>query len=258
MGQIARDPRARNFSRLNYAYTMPRKRRRARPPRDFHLRRWTATLSIVLLFSFIALYSANVRTIATPGAHQSVAPSTKSPTPLVTSSGPLVFTNPVNASVTSVGSSFTVQVQVLNMPQFVGWDIRVWAAPWVLNATSLSISGNDFQVNASGGTAFEIIHCVNGSGAGCSSNDTTGWVHSSFGDSAPVSGNGLLFTITYKVVGNAATSQLWFGYTPILVLAAPFPNPGSSIGFPAPVLNGNYGTFQLLSSAGGGSHPWRD
>ena len=256
IGLIAQDVRARSYCRPNYAYSMPRKRNhRARPPRELHLKKLVLTLTVVFLFSVMSLYSANVRTIPNSAAHQS--PSPKAPTPLVTSSGPLVYTNPVNVSVASVGTTFTVQVVVLNMPGFDGWDIRVWAAPWIINATSLSITGNDFQVNASSGTAFEIIHCINGAGTGCAANDTAGWVHSSYGNTGVVSGNGLLFTITYKVVGNAASSKVWFGYTPIL-LQVSIASPSSANGVPTGVLNGNYGTFQLLGSGGGGSIARRD
>ena len=173
MARVGRAPRA--TSAPNGAPLITRKRcHRARPPRELHLKRWALVFTILMLFTGVALCSVSIRTTANTSPRQSSSPSRTTPVPFVTSSGPLVYTNPVNVTVGSVGSTFTVQVKVLNMPQFNGWDIRVWAAPWIINATGLSITGNDFQVNASSGTPFEIIHCVNGAGTGCASTDTIG------------------------------------------------------------------------------------
>lgn len=109
-----------------------------------------------------------------------------------------LYENPLIVPATTVGSTFTIQIIVGGMDQFNGWDIQVVIDPSVLNATSLSITGNMFE--SLGGTPFEIVHCVNGKGTGCTSADGSGIVHSAYGNTAFASGNGLLFTITFQVV----------------------------------------------------------
>lgn len=207
-----------------------------------------------MLLSGVALYSVNVRTVSESAASPASPPSPPSPvvSPLI-SSIPSVLVSPGSVSVGSVGSTFTVQVQVQSMAQFNGWDIQVYAAPWVINATSLSITGNDFAVNASSGSPFEIVHCVNGHGTGCTVSDGPGIVHSSYGNTAVLTGNGLLFTITYQVTGNAASSQLWFGYSPIDLLNDQISSPSLVYGVPHSTMPGAYGVFQLLATGGGGS-----
>jgi len=207
-----------------------------------------------MLLSAAALYSVSVRAAGESIAHRTSPPTLPSPavTPLIAST-PSVIVSPGSVSVGPVGSMFTIQVQVQSMAPFVGWDIKVYASPWVINATSLSISGNDFAVNASSGSPFEIVHCVNGQGTGCGASDGLGIVHSSYANSATLSGNGLLFTITYQITGNSATSQTWYGYSPINLLNDGISSPSSTIGVPHASLNGSYGVFQLLASGGGGS-----
>jgi Cohesin domain len=109
-----------------------------------------------------------------------------------------LYENPLIVPVKAVGSTFTFQIIVGGMDQFNGWDIQVVTDPSVLNVTNLSITGNMFE--SLGGTAFEIVHCVNGKGTGCTSADGSGIVHSAYGNTAFANGNGLLFTITFKVV----------------------------------------------------------
>jgi cohesin domain-containing protein len=129
------------------------------------------------------------------------AATSVNPSPQVSGS-PTVIVTPTSLLSLPLGSTFSVQVQVQNMPQFNGWDIQVVADPNIINATSLSIAGNDFAVNASAGTPVELIHCLNGAGSGCKTTDHKGIVHSAYGNSGLVSGNGLLFTITYVVTGS--------------------------------------------------------
>lgn len=148
---------------------------------------------LVLLSS--VLYSTGIGATSTV---QSVSPNVN---PLVSGS-PAVIVTPTSVLQLSLGSTFTVQIKVQNMPQFDGWDIQIVTDPNVINATSLSIAGNDFAVNASAGTPVEFVHCVNGAGSGCKSSDHKGVVHSAFSDSGIVTGSGLLFTITYVVTGS--------------------------------------------------------
>lgn len=150
---------------------------------------------LVLLSS--VLYSTGVG--ATSTVH-SVAPNVN-PTPQISGS-PTVIVTPSNVLPLTLGSTFSIQVQVQNMPQFNSWDIQIVADPNIINATGLSIAGNDFSVNATQGTPVELIHCVNGAGSGCKSSDHKGVVHSAYGNSGLVSGNGLLFTITYIVAAS--------------------------------------------------------
>ena len=134
------------------------------------------------------------------------------------------------------------------MSPFVGWDIQVYANNAVINATSLSISGNDFAVNATGGSAFEIEHCVNGHGTGCRSSDVPGIVHSVYQNSftLPNNGagaNGLLFTITYQVLGT--------GYSPIQLLSTGVNNPNGGLDSYT-VASGTYSIASYNVGAGGG------
>jgi hypothetical protein len=137
------------------------------------------------------------------------------------------------------------------MDQFNGWDIQVVSYTGVINATSLSISGNDFAVNASSGVSAELIHCVNGKGTGCISTDGSGIVHSAFGDTFPLTGNGLLFTITYKVTGNYNTCSC-YKYSPVQLLNDLISTPQSGNGVPHDSMSGSYGVLPPFLSGGGG------
>lgn len=149
-------------------------------------------MAVFLVLLSSVLYSAGF------GATSSVNSVGPSINPQISGS-PTVIVTPSSLLALPLGSTFTVQIQVQNMPQFNTWDIQVVADPNVINATGLSIAGNDFAVNASLGTPVEFIHCVNGAGSGCKTSDHVGVVHSQYGNSGLVSGNGLLFTITYVV-----------------------------------------------------------
>jgi hypothetical protein len=130
----------------------------------------------------------------------------------------VVYILPQTVPLQSVGSSFTVQVQVAGMDQFDGWDILVRFDSSVINATSISIAGNIFDANTTGNLPLETYHCINGVNSKLSdcSGDGMGTVHSSvvyFTNPPPpqlASGYGLLFTITYKIVGRGTYSPIQF------------------------------------------------
>ncbi len=259
---MARDGYARKYPAPNNPFMTVRKRRHtAKPPSNSHKGKWLFAMTVLVLLSATALYSVNAHTVGPSAAHKSSAPSPANPSPLVTGPAAVVAT-PGNVPVGPVGSTFTIQIKAQNLPQFNGWDIRVWADTNVINATSLSITGNDFSVNASSGTPIEIVHCVNGQGTGCTSTDVAagkGWVHSAFGDgNGVVTGSGLLFTISYQVVGNAGTSQIWFGYSPISIQNVLISSPSTGSGDPAIAMSGTYGTFQQLATGGGGTFARHD
>lgn len=228
---------------------------RANPP--LSKGRLLFAISMLILFSAAALYSVNLRAIGDSAAPPAPPSPSPFPTPLITSS-PMVIVTPSSVPGGTVGSTFTIQVKVQNMDQFNGWDIEVYGAPWVINATSLSITGNDFAVNASSGSAFEIVHCVNGRGTGCTPSDGDGIVHSSYGNTAVLTGNGLLFTITYQVIGNSAVSQTWYGYSPISLINDQILSPSSAYGVYHTSQSGTYGVFVMEGSGSGGSSPRRD
>jgi hypothetical protein len=91
----------------------------------------------------------------------------------------------------------TYQVNVTGMDPFNAWDVSVKTNQSVLNPVSISVAGNIL------GSVFQVANCINGSGTGCSINDGAGVAHSSAasGTGVAIGGNGLLFTITYQVVG---------------------------------------------------------
>ena len=165
-----------------------------------------------------------------------ISPASSTPTATI-------YLNPQTIPIQGVGTSFTIQVKVENMGQFNGWDIQITSSvPPVINATSLSISGNIFAVNTTGGSPFEIVHCVNGVGTGCTSADGQGVVHSAFGDTAFTSGNGLLFTITYQVTAAFSSS---------IVVQNSLISSSSPSGVPHVNLNAVYGTAASFGSSGG-------
>ena len=259
--QIARDcHRKNNIVRNGLPLMSIKKHRSSSVNPIFTKGRLLLAVSILMLVSAAALYSVNVHLSGESPTQSNSHPPLPDHvvTPLITSSQ-VVLVSPGSVSVGTIGSTFTIQVKVQNMDQFNGWDIRVYAAPWVINATSLSISGNDFAVNASSGSAFEIVHCVNGVGTGCTSSDGPGFVHSSYGNTAVLSGNGLLFTITYQVKGNAALSPLWYGYSPISLLNDLISSPSSGNGVQHTTLSGIYGIYpSAFAGGGGGSTARRD
>ena len=210
--------------------------------------RLSLALSLLVLLLATGLYLSLTHQLESASA--TIASSRS---PLTPSSSPTLFVSPSVVSIVAVGTTFTVQVKVQNMAQFNGWDIEVYAYPTAINATSLSISGNDFEVNASSGTPFEIVHCINGKGTGCTSTDGPGIVHSAYGNTGILTGNGLLFTITYQATGPYATCGC-SGYSPIVLQNDLISSPSSGNGVPHISMIGGYG-LPLSSGAGGGIPP---
>jgi hypothetical protein len=104
-------------------------------------------------------------------------------------------------------------VNVSLVDPFNGWDIQLQADPTIINAASLSITGNILSAN---GQTIEFTNCINGMGLNCQITGTAdgpGIVHSAVGFLGPApfstTATGLLFTVTYQVVGNG-TSQIAF------------------------------------------------
>ncbi len=127
--------------------------------------------------------------------------------PRVNAAG-LLYVNPPSQPAQASGTTVTYQIKVANIATFNGWDISVQVDPAVLNPTSFTVSGNVLAANFSA-TGLELVHCVNGIGTNCTATDGAGIVHSSFVIFGPppatASISGLLFTITYTVLGGAGT-----------------------------------------------------
>jgi len=107
------------------------------------------------------------------------------------------------------------------MDPFNAWDIAIMVNQTGINATLLSTAANTLLVNYSFATLYELENCVNGTGKGCyfdgPGSDGPGIVHSIYAAKPPVIGQlpqgpytGLLFTITYKVVGSIPYSPIQF------------------------------------------------
>jgi hypothetical protein len=155
----------------------------------------------------------------------------------------IVYVNPGIIPVLPVRSTFDLEVKVANMAQFNGWDIEIVTEP-TINATKLSdysATPNILTKNTTMGIPFELVHCVNGVGTGCTSTDGPGVVHSVFGDTQSTSGSGLLFKITYNVTGSRS-------YSPIIIQEDSISS-GSPSGVPHSTIEGSYGTpdFTLRS-----------
>src|SRR5437867_11374321 len=108
-----------------------------------------------------------------------------------------VFVAPASQPSLPIGSTFDVQVNVSSIDPFDTWDITVSTNSSVITPTQISVTGNIL------GSAVEFVNCVNGVGTGCVISDTAGFAHSAATSSSglPRSGSGLLFTVTYQVVG---------------------------------------------------------
>ena len=133
------------------------------------------------------------------------------------------------------------------MDKFNAWEIQIVSDQRVINATSISTTGN--MLSVTGGIAFETRNCVNGSGTGCCRTNTCspldgpGIADSAFADTKFTSGSGLLFNVTFQVVSIS-------NYSPILI-----ENDGFSNGTATPVVHtttsASYGIskdFTLLSN----------
>ncbi len=112
----------------------------------------------------------------------------------------LLYINPPQQGPFASGTTVTYQVKVANIDPFNGWDISVSTDPTAVNPSSFTITSNLLAANFSQ-TVLELIHCVNGSGSGCTLTDGPGVVHSSVVVLGPPPqtgpSSGVLFTITY-------------------------------------------------------------
>lgn len=154
-----------------------------------------------------------------------------------------LYITPNTTAPLSVGSTFSVQVKVAGIDQFNGWEIQVASDKNVISPTSISTAGNIFQANTTGGIAFELRNCVNGGGQGCcltscSPLDGPGVADSAYGYTKSVSGSGLLFTVTFQVVGS--------GFSPITIQNDQFSNGGSS-GVTHTTTSGSYGSLNSIT-----------
>src|SRR3989475_11790318 len=109
-----------------------------------------------------------------------------------------LFMAPSSQPVQAVGSMLTYEVNVTGMDPFNVWDVSVKSDPAVLNPVSISVA-NDIL-----GSVFQVANCINGVGTGCAITDGAGVAHSAAasGTGAAFGGAGLLFTITYQVMGS--------------------------------------------------------
>ncbi len=132
------------------------------------------------------------------------------------------------------------------MDPFNAWDIRVVTDPNVINATAISIAGNMFSANynITQDQIFEQAHCINNDtalGIPCGSqNEGLGIAHSSITVlkyNFTGSGSGLLFSVTYKVVGSG-------GYSPIQISSDQIANGVASTYVDHVTINGQYGSPQ--------------
>lgn len=162
--------------------------------------------------------------------------------PTVFAAGSL-YVNPAATVPLAVGSTFTVQVKVAGMDQFNAWEIQVVSDRSVISPTSISTAENIFVANTTGGIGFELRNCVNGgTGKGCCLSsclpiDGPGIADSAYGSSKPASGSGLLFTVTFQVVGN--------GFSPITIQNGNLANGGSSF-VAHSTINGAYGSLSSI------------
>ena len=145
--------------------------------------------------------------------------------PTVAAAGSL-YISPSVITPRSVGSEFSVLVKVAGFDQFNAWEIQIVSDPTVINATSISVAGNIFAANTTGGFAVEVRNCVNGSGTGCCLSsclplDGPGIADSAYASTKLVEGGGLLFNVTFKVVSNKL-------YSPITIENDQFANGGGS------------------------------
>jgi len=104
----------------------------------------------------------------------------------------------------SSATTISVPINIAGSDSLNGFDIQVFANTSFIDGTSVSLSGSILNTN---GPAAVVQECIDGvlvAGSTCSATDGLGVVHlaatAPFG-TALVSGNGLLFTINYKING---------------------------------------------------------
>ena len=138
-----------------------------------------------------------------------------------------LYATPATFTTQPVGSTFSVQIKVSGIDQFNGWEIQVASDPTVISPSSISTAGNIFLANTTGGIAFQLRNCINGTGQGCCLTSCTpldgpGIADSAYGYTKPVSGSGLLFTVTFQVVSSGP-------FSPITIQNDQFANGGSFV-----------------------------
>src|SRR5438128_5115238 len=147
-----------------------------------------------------------------------------------------LYVLPAHTDTKVVGSTFTVKIQVADIEPFNAWDISVQSDPTVISPQSLTITGNLLAVNFST-TVFELINCINGAGTGCIATDGAGIAHSAVTVFGPppqtTTGSGLLFTITYKVIGP--------GFSTIHIFSDVIANGATGAAVPHTTVDGGYG-----------------
>ena len=117
---------------------------------------------------------------------------------------PTLFISPAKISPAALGSSINLNVSVASMPTFNAWDILVKTDPTIINATSISLTNSMLA----GGSS--LVSCINNVGTSCNpaAGDGMGVAHSAVvGFGSRASGSGVLFTITYRVVGDVITGS---------------------------------------------------
>jgi len=147
-----------------------------------------------------------------------------------------LFISPASQSGLAIGSVFTVQINVSSIDPFDTWDITVHTNSSVILPLSISVAGNIF------GSVNEFINCVNGVGTGCTISDTGPTAHSGASSSSgfPRSGSGLLFRITYQVVGDGysyLSIPLTISSNQIINSGNPVPHATSSAVYGTPPTN---------------------
>jgi len=161
--------------------------------------------------------------------------------PNVFAAGNLYIT-PASTASLPVGSTFSVQVKVSSMDQFNGWEIQIFSDRNIVRPTSISTAGNTFLANTTGGVAFELRNCVDGMGSGCclfscTPLDGPGIADSAHGYTKPVSGSGLLFTVSFQVVST--------GFSPITIQNDQFSSGRGSF-VAHSTTNGAYGSLSSI------------
>ena len=145
----------------------------------------------------------------------------------------------------SVGSIFSVTVQVSGLASFNGWGVSVQTDPSVILPMRVNFTGDLFEANYSITPVLQS-DCVNGSGTGCSQSDGLGIATSAaqypVGVPPPNLGanesiNGTLFKIIYSVKSVSGFSRIDFAQD-ILIHAVN----GVVTPIPNTPLPGSYGT----------------
>src|SRR5712691_2993126 len=147
-----------------------------------------------------------------------------------------LYVLPAHTGTMAIGSTFSVKIQVADIDPFNAWDISVQSDPTVLSPQSLTITGNLLAINFTT-TVFELINCINGAGTGCIATDGAGIAHSAVTGFGPppqtTTSSGLLFTITYKVIGT--------GSSPIHIFNDVIANGATGAAVPHFTMDGSYG-----------------